>query len=787
MSLDLIKQTSQTTDSLDFLQDDQNHATLSLPAETKTTTHHPSDMTDSFRFLWSLGGAALLFGLFYRLRLLYNLYFAIPSYRAFQPKHHSVLDLLQTVWLEWAWSVQVVAAGWVLWWGSNLLLQRYPGIRKPVVVLGWIALHLVFLVSAFLYGSHLRAMFDVQSGLTYDLWLEGRDAFGPQDLLRFMSIVDISFLALPTVLFWSLWLCPVRYCLWRNRILLLLSVFFLGLPLWPRSVSSRPLDQAVQLTPIQFLVSDYLRVRRNRTKPNALEDETAPEKPDRRQPHHDMRSQPKPRQSPALQRPPLISTPQKPFPAQRLGTGRTQDTTLRLIADAFLTPGSPAKQIPVKTPISGQSIPPFAVTPGNAILPTNHGQSPSPPSGSPGTWNVLLYMLESVGTRYIFDTTRTRRMPMAYLHKISKEGWYFNNHYATANSSPRAIFSILTGLYPSPQLDMFEMHETVCTPTLYDFVRGRYDSFFMTPGSLHWYFPRHLFLNNGPKDLYEARNFRRFKKYGSFPNEIDVTTELIRRIQKAKEPFVASYLSFIPHGPYDDYGPKYRILPNIKRDLHRYYNNLYVLDLQIKRLMQALEHTGLLQRTIVIFVGDHGQAFGQHRRNWGHSRQSYNENYHAPLLFYQPQLFKPQEFSHRTSHVDLLPTLLDIMNIPYHPLLFQGESLFQRDLLRKQIFMFGNETTLSSIDRNNIKMQYVLNRRQCWVYDLGTDPDERKRLNCRPFAEQRKALREYLRLQPILRSKYNQTCRTRQPFFGLQHPTFNKRQQGGLAIPKQND
>ena len=360
---------------------------------------------------------------------------------------------------------------------------------------------------------------------------------------------------------------------------------------------------------------------------------------------------------------------------------------------------------------------------------------------------------------------------MKFLQSIAKRGWFFTNHYSAANSSPRAIFSMLTGLYPSPRLTMVEMKRTICAPSLYDFLsKTHHDSFFMTPGSLSWYFPKYFFRNNGPKHLIGARKFRRYKRYGSFPNEIDVHTSLIRRIQGQREPFLASYLSFLPHGPYDDYGPKYRIIRNIKRDINRYYNNLYVLDLQIKRLFQSLKRSGRLKRTIIVFVGDHGQAFGQHRRNWGHSRKSYNENYHAPLIIYQPRLFKPRVIKRRTSHVDILPTLLDVLKIPYNPLLLQGESLFQDRFYRKQIFMYGNESTLSLIDKDNIKMQYLVKRRRCWVYDLNDDPDEKVRLSCRSFQEQRKALRLYLRQQRRLRKKYNRSCRQKKPFFGLKHP-----------------
>jgi arylsulfatase A-like enzyme len=113
------------------------------------------------------------------------------------------------------------------------------------------------------------------------------------------------------------------------------------------------------------------------------------------------------------------------------------------------------------------------------------------------------------------------------------------------------------------------------------------------------------------------------------------------------------------------------------RAISRYYNNLNLLDHMIKHIYDHLQKQGLLERTILVIVGDHGQAFGQHHPdNYMHHRYSYNENLETPAIIYQPALFSPKAFEIPTSHVDILPTLLDAMRIPYDPLLFDGESLF---------------------------------------------------------------------------------------------------------------
>ena len=147
-------------------------------------------------------------------------------------------------------------------------------------------------------------------------------------------------------------------------------------------------------------------------------------------------------------------------------------------------------------------------------------------------------------------------------------------------------------------------------------------------------------------------------------------------MSKARELFLGIYLSFAAHFPYFDYGEDYRIMKDDGRLVSRYYNNLYLLDRMIKRIYDHLLERGLLERTILVIMGDHGQAFGQHHPvNYMHHKYSYSENLETPAIIYQPALFKPKAFEFPTSHVDILPTLLDAMRIPYDPSLFDGESL----------------------------------------------------------------------------------------------------------------
>jgi len=193
----------------------------------------------------------------------------------------------------------------------------------------------------------------------------------------------------------------------------------------------------------------------------------------------------------------------------------------------------------------------------------------------------------------------------------------------------------------------------------------------------------------------------------------------------------------------------------------------------VKRIYEHLQKEGLLQRTILIIVGDHGQAFGQHQPdNYLHYRYSYNENLETPGILYQPAIFKPRMLDVPTSHVDLLPTLLDAMRIPYDPALFDGESLFQKKLRRKYLFFYGMEESISSLDTRGIKVQYSLKKNRCWAFDLRKDPGEKSPLDCSVYPSQLEALGKFAKYHDSSLLQYNISVRERRDFQGHRHPAL---------------
>jgi len=387
-------------------------------------------------------------------------------------------------------------------------------------------------------------------------------------------------------------------------------------------------------------------------------------------------------------------------------------------------------------------------------------------------WNLIIFIMESAGTRYIFDTSEGNAMPMPFLHKISQEGWYLKRHFTTANVSTKAVFSIFSGLYDFFSKETFGTRPDAEVPAVYNWLGQGYDRFLVTPSSISWYFPTKFVVNSGLSEIHSYENLsfeikEEFHSLGHYiaRDEVQTTDFFIQRLRKVKEPFLGIYISFAAHFPYFDYGEDYRIRKDDGHLINRYYNNLNLLDHMIKRIVDHLREQGLLERTLLVIVGDHGQAFGQHHpNNFMHYRYSYNENLEAPAILYQPALFRPKAFGFPTSHVDLLPTLLDAMGIPYPPTAFDGRSLFSHRASQAPIFFYGYEESISSLDSHLIKVQYSLKKNNCWVFDLKLDPEEKNPLGCSSFPLEVEGLHKFAAEHDANLLKYNASLRERKGF-----------------------
>ena len=100
------------------------------------------------------------------------------------------------------------------------------------------------------------------------------------------------------------------------------------------------------------------------------------------------------------------------------------------------------------------------------------------------------------------------------------------------------------------------------------------------------------------------------------------------------------------------------------------------VDAQIGRLLESLRESGEDERTLVVFVSDHGEHLGDH---WQFSKFSYfDQTFHMPLIVRDPRPRasggRGRRVSAFTENVDVMPTILEAIGaeVPHQ---CDGESL----------------------------------------------------------------------------------------------------------------
>jgi choline-sulfatase len=97
----------------------------------------------------------------------------------------------------------------------------------------------------------------------------------------------------------------------------------------------------------------------------------------------------------------------------------------------------------------------------------------------------------------------------------------------------------------------------------------------------------------------------------------------------------------------------------------RYLGLVTLVDQSIGAILGCLERCGLRDDTIVVHTSDHGDSLGTHHL-FG-KETMFEEAARVPWLIRLPGQTRSKLISHPVSHIDFVPTLLDLLGGPNHP------------------------------------------------------------------------------------------------------------------------
>lgn len=287
--------------------------------------------------------------------------------------------------------------------------------------------------------------------------------------------------------------------------------------------------------------------------------------------------------------------------------------------------------------------------------------------------NLVLIMLESTG--YLATLAEKSDVNVApYLRELASEGLSFRQTYSFIPHTSKAIESILCGVEPTFGLEIVSGKSDSaliepCLPTLLN--RQGYNSVYFSPVRSEFEFRRQFLKNVGFQKLYlmEDMDGTGYDRTGWLGYEEDMILSPVRSWLKERDnkPYLLSVLTLTPHYPY--------VLPAsvVPRSFYAdpmqnaYLNGVRYQDEFLKRLMEVFAEENALDNTIFVFIGDHGEAFGEHGLKI-HNTVPYNETLLVPFVVWGEGISPGSVVDEPVSTLDVTPTLLDRLGFDFSDL-----------------------------------------------------------------------------------------------------------------------
>lgn len=186
----------------------------------------------------------------------------------------------------------------------------------------------------------------------------------------------------------------------------------------------------------------------------------------------------------------------------------------------------------------------------------------------------------------------------------------------------------------------------------------------------------------------------------------------------------------------------------------RYDETIRDQDLQISKFIEELKKQGLYDNSLIILTADHGQVFKAGQYAQCSLNISLAET-HVPLLVKYPNQQEGEVVNNLVTTIDLTPTILDVLNIPYDKNWFDGVSLLDAAGQAAPRYVFSGNTFNEQYQYIQAVMderyRLVFRDNRYFLYDYRIDPREENDLFAQyqdqPFVQDMlAALQEHLDL-----------------------------------------
>jgi len=387
-----------------------------------------------------------------------------------------------------------------------------------------------------------------------------------------------------------------------------------------------------------------------------------------------------------------------------------------------------------------------------------------PRAGAPRP-NVVVMVFESLNWKSS-DVHTPGLGVTPFLAELAKKSLVVEHQYSVVPHTTKALVSINCGIYPYLDTEAKEATPGILPRRcLAHILRNQgYATAFFQPAAnfekrdllvANMGYETYRGLNDMPQEGYEQTNyFGREERMVLRPSMDWVDSQRGR-------PFLLTYLTLSTHHNYiTPQSFPYVEYPVEDLDHRNFYNAAHYIDTFFSEVFAEFEKRKLLDNTVFIIVGDHGEAFGEHGRRQ-HDLVLWEEGLRSFSMIYAPGMFpEPGRITGYRSHLDIVPTVADLLGLEVKEGEFLGSSLLgpaPED--RSLYFSCWFRRRCLGVRQGNVKTLFHYGLKQMEVFDADADPFDERNLALSPtydqaFLDQRKE--EMERFAAVVNQQYRQ-------------------------------
>jgi lipoteichoic acid synthase len=335
-------------------------------------------------------------------------------------------------------------------------------------------------------------------------------------------------------------------------------------------------------------------------------------------------------------------------------------------------------------------------------------------NGAP-RYNVVFFIFESLNWKssdvYIPGLGTT-----PFLEQMASQGQIIENQYTVVPHTTKAVVPLNCGIYPYLDTKPIETTPGILPRRCLAHIlrsQGYQTAFFQPAANFE---ERHQLVANMGYDVYRGLNDlpqEGFEETNYFGREermmLEPSLEWVDSARK-EGPFLLTYLTLSTHHNY----VTPQSFPYVEYDVEdvdqrNYYNAVRYIDTFLKEVHDEFDKRGLLDSTLFVIIGDHGEAFGEHGGRQ-HDLIMWEEGLRSFGMLYAPGILEPGRITGARSHLDIVPTVVDFLGLEltrgsfvgtsllkpvdedrvlYHSCWFRRRCLAMHDGMLKTIFHYG--------------------------------------------------------------------------------------------------